>query len=398
MRQFLSRWRIIAGLSVLLFWAAGCEPDSSGVVRAETYSTNSVAAPATHTVSLINDIGGEIVVIIGDTAQMVMEVTAISTSYSNNAAIFEAESQISMTNQLLADGNTREIRIFRVGESDHDDQALLHLQVPSGTVLSRVTNHSGDILLFGNLGDVTATTLKGNIQVIGGSGNLNLETRQGSIIVDVLRRQTLTLSATDGDIHINAHDTTVTATASNGSLSFSGDFHHSSDNQLTTSVTGSLHIALLNPESYRVYATSAISQLSSDFSPAPTLHLSPTLFAVCGFIRSGSLEMHRENTLNRFARLEITSPSTETLVYTGLLSSTFYRFETNQPHVAFFLPQPIEAHAYDEPQISLFSDQRKPDPDCQAAWASTDDDPVQFTLHLRTDRGLIQIHQIARQP
>jgi hypothetical protein len=395
------RWRlkVSIGSIVLVCLIAGCDrPTLAEPIHQNIYSTDSIAIPPSHTVSLINEIGGDIVVVTGGTDQMIVEVTATSTSNSTEEAIVEAESQITTTSKLLRDG-TREIKVYRTGKPDDDDQVLLHIEIPAGTVLSNITNKSGDIHVYGNIGDVTATTNSGDIYLMGGNGNAILETSHGSIVADMLPHQNLLLIAADGDITITARDASVTATATNGSISFSGDFHNPSDDQLTTTGEGNIHVAVLDPSPYRVYATSVISSdVISDFSPAATLPVSLTEFAVCGFIHSSAqTDRSQMNTNDHFGRIEVMPALSGTQVYTGMLSAAFYRFETNQTHLKFFMPEPYKVYTYDEPQINqIHSGKLKIDPACQQALA--DNESVKFTLYLRTDTGRIQIHQIVRRP
>lgn len=379
--------KVVLGSIVALGLTAGCEPAinlfsaPAAFVQEDVYIADPVEPPTAHTVSLSNEIGGEIVVIVGDT----------------EAAITEAETHIVLTNVLSADGSLRMIKVYPIGTPAPQDRVLMHAQVPAGTILANVYNKLGDIELFGDLGNVAATTPSGDIYVMGANGDLSLSTDRGSIVADVLPDHTLTLTTTNGSITITARNATVAAAATNGSIKFNGNFHNGSDNQLTVEGDGSIHVALLDPAPYQVYATSAISQVITDFSPFTKPPSIPNQFVVCGFIHSSGYVHRVANAPHHFGRLEVTPALTGTHSYSGTLTANYYRFETNQTHVAFSVPDPIKVYLYDEVQMGQIpSNQFKPDPECQAAW----DNNIQseFILRLRTKTGRIQIHQMATQP
>ncbi len=388
------------GLSLWLVSCNASDPSiQPGVLHQEnTYAADPIRIPAVplQHLRIMNDVGGDIVIITGNNEEVAADSIATGTAMTTGAendidrAIVEAETHISMTHSLV--NGVQEVKVFPLPGMDSHDRAMLHVRVPSGSILDEVQTHGGNISISGGVGGVTANITGGGWIILqGANGPVNLTTDNGSIIADMVPGQDITASAQKGGITIYAVNSAVTAKTSAGDVQFVGTFREKSQNTLSTTGDGNVHVAVTAPSdtiAYTIVATTTIRPIITDY-PSDS-----TSFALCGFIHNnGPYDYHVENAQDRFGRLEVKT-LTGTHIFSGTLTTSYYRFDTNQTHVSLFTPHLQGLYLYAEPQLSkIIAGEIPIDQACRAALERKGTDAA-VKLNLSSERGRIHFHHI----
>ena len=423
-----SLWMVVVGLwcgAVLL--ATGCNPDATAIGAApnDVY----LARPRTNVFGkltlrrVINQIGGGgIIIVTGRSGEISTDGIATASGKSLEAARIGAGRRITVTNDAA---DNVEVRLLP--ETDEKAPplqfgALLHVAVPPATDLpyintptgnigvygnvgnvTAVISDSGNIEVYGNVGDVTATiTNTGNIAVRGAGGNVNLSTRRGSIVADIMPGRVVMVRAAEGDIDIHAVDALVSAETTGRNIRFYGTLRAGLTHNFTTTAAGSIKVALPpypgdpakyspSQQIYRFYVATSEGPVNVEY---PALGTSNEVLPICGFIHgSGPYDYHVENTPARTGRIEVSPGVTGTDFFSGTLATNYFRFETDNTRVAFYTPLPQSIHIYTAAQLNQIRAGKEPIvPECQAALEADAGNAI--VLRLTTGSGPVYIHNM----
>ncbi len=400
-------------IALISIWSAiialtGCQPPdpaAAGNVREDLF----LAAPkrsiphSALPVSVTNEVGGDIVIITGSNEEVAPDATVTGAQASVEGARVEAQEHITLTNVVLANGMAQ-VQLIRQGEMNTKDSAALHVRVPSGANLNEVSTHAGNIGVYGPVENVTAViTDSGDIEVLGGTGNVNLLTESGSITIDLVPEgETITAKAQNGAIDIHAVKAQVSASTTKGDIRFVGTLRSGEPHSFTTTEGGNIVIALpAYPDgqsaAYRIHAQTSTQPIITDY-PADRKDGKGPL-AICGVIYSpGPYRYYIEQTPVRFGRLEISPSLTTTLHFTGTLTSEYYRFDTDQPQVSVFTPRSQAIHIYPAAELSQIAAGKMPvDAACEQALKIDPNQLSAVELNLRSTTGRIFVHHIDLQ-
>jgi hypothetical protein len=385
----------------------GCAPTASrgGTTSADAFFAFSRTFPRDRTTlpGVLNQLNGDIIVVTGHEEEIAVDALASGTGPSRETDRGLAGNRTVINN----DDNGISIRPAD-GLSENEVKALargwLHVRVPPDRNLPTMGVGTGNIEVYGRVGNVTAIiTNTGDIKVRGANGDVTLTTQKGSIIADIMGGKTIKVNAKEGHLDICAVKAFVTAATTGGWVRFIGTLQGGKIHNLSTTGAGSIQIAVPayprgHPagQVYFVTASTAGNSINIEF-PANSYEngrLSTNALPICGFIHSsGPYDYHVENTSASTGRIEISPVMTGTYFYTGTLHDAYYRFETNQTQIAFYSPVPQSIHIYTAAQLNrIKAGQEKIATDCEAALNALSPDAV--VLNLKTERGPITIQHI----
>jgi hypothetical protein len=402
-------WSVLIGVwCSLALVLMGCAPSAprGGQVAADVYRANplAVVANGASPLQVINDVGGEIVIVTGKDDEVAADVIATGTGGSLEQGRIEAESHIALLH------TPTEVHVYPIADSngknmDAQDRALLHVRVPANISLPKVFTRAGDIGIFGDVGDVTAViSTSGNINVRGANGNVNLLTEKGSITADVVPDKTIIAHAHEGGIDLLGVNTVVSAITTQGNIRFLGSLRSGNSNNFVTTKTGDVAIGIpayvkdqSDKQLLRVYASTSTSPIIVDYPPNRQNDSGP--LTICGVIHSaGPYDYHIENTTARFGRIEVSPAPTVTYYFSGTLTATYYRFDTDQSRISIFAPTSQSIHIYTDADLNrLIANPASVDPDCRVAFTPPNDVPV-INLKVSAETGRIFIHHISMPP
>jgi hypothetical protein len=388
--------------SVLLV-ATGCSsPDPRSSAAADLYVEFPRSGKPT-VPHVINRIGGDIVIVTGAANHVDADIDAVGHGQAPEAARIEAGSHIALINDETG-LEVRPVQDANKNGPHPQDSVSLHAVVSPTTDLPDIVTHAGNIGIYGNVGKVTAAiSERGNVEVRGADGNVNLSTQRGSIIADIMPGHDIMARAAEGSIDVHAGQALVSAATTNGNIRFHGTLRAGRTHQFTITGTGSIDVAVppypdanTSQQVYRVVAATSANPIIVEYPPRGVINGSegPAL-PICGFIHSsGPYDYHVENTPAQMGRIEITPVVTRTYFFSGTLGTTYFRFDTNQTQVSFFTPITQSIHIYTAAQLNQMIVGKEPiAPECRAALDTPQ--PTAIVLDLKADRGRIYLHHIA---
>jgi hypothetical protein len=381
------------------------QPENIFAAKSAAVSPNAVPP-----LRAINNINGDIVVIAALSTEVAADAVETGTGINVEAARIEAQDHMSLTTEA------RLVQILPQSEMNPGDHAWIHIRVPPGELLAKVSTVNGNIGIYGPVGDVTAAVAaNGNIEVMGGNGTVNLATANGSITADLMPDKNVTAHANKGNVEVIAVNAVVTATTTDGAVRFIGTLKEGAAHVLTTTVGGAVTVAVPgypkkdekkgwppNKVIYRVFAQTAFQPIFVDYPPDQPNDQVP--LAICGVIHHlGPYDYHVERTQFHFGHFEIMPVLTTTFFLSGTLTPKYYLFETNQPQVRFFTPRSQAIHIYTAADLAQIGTNKVPvDEDCKDALdtvlkRSALDLSAAVTLTLSSGSGRIFVHHIEVQ-
>jgi|GEM_PF-996483 len=139
--------------------------------------------------------------------------------------------------------------------------ANVALQVPKGAVLDLISGN-GKIAATGNLGDITAKTSNGTVEVKESSGKLDLSSGNGKIAV-VGGAGKLVLHTSNGEIDIKSDHAVIDAQSGNGTVTFSGTL--GDGDHLFQTHNGKVTLTLPAEAQFHIDAETKNGKINSDF-------------------------------------------------------------------------------------------------------------------------------------
>ena len=402
----------------LLVWCSallvltGCGPAITAPAKTtdDFYLAVPRAVASAGALNVTNEIGGNITILTSHSKEVGADVIATGIGASLEETLEKESSCVSLTNT----GVGVSVSLAPDLPPKYCDGLLaqLHVRVPSDTNLSKVSTPAGNVEVHGDVENVTVVIAgKGDIEVVGASGEIRLTTGSGSITADLAPGPNNSVSAQtqNGNVNLIALDALVTASTKDSNIRFLGTLRNARSNNLTISGTGNIDLALPayatppadlpNQKStllYQVLATTSAQPIIADYPPTVTLdNATPTALTICGFVHSsGPYDYHIENAPKlHFGRIEISQTITATFYFSGTLGDKYYRFDTNRPRISIYAPVPQSIHIYTSDQLNQFmAGQAQIDQGCQAALNSRD--PAAIVLNLKADRGRIYFRHI----
>jgi|GEM_PF-3657483 len=340
------------------------------------------------TVSITSELPGEIQVISYPDPEVAIDsITSGSGGAADTLVAYEADVVL----KKLAGGNVS-IQA-KAGKGRVPERLLLHVRVPHGS--SIVINPSSvsspavtiDVIIAGEVKDVTAQVHQGNLTVRGATGNFDLSTGHGSISIDQRDRDGLNhsfeLRANEGGITLFALNAKVNASTTNGSIQFVGTLRTAdggtSDNTLSEfNVKGAGDVSVALPGSahfrYRAFGGArVIIDLAREAEP-------------CGLLRRADYDFRRRPTSEgELGRIEIGGAITNTNQVQGTVGDGIIYFDTNRKAITVFDPPNPPPRSGGPSGSNTVGDCGRLSTDRLAA-------NVDFTA--RAESGSIWIHQI----
>jgi hypothetical protein len=395
---------IWCGLALVLMGCASTAV-SGGPASADAFYAFSRRIPRSTTTlpSILNQLNGDIIVVTGNEDDLAVDAFASGTGASREAVRALAG------NAMVINNDDHGIAIRRAdGLSGNEAKVLtrgwLHVRVPPDKKLPVLEVGTGNIEVYGRVGNVTAAiTDTGDIKVRGANGDVSLTTQKGSIIADIMAGKSITAHAKEGNLDLCAVSAIVDASTTNGWVRFIGTLQGGHAHTFSTTGAGSIQIAVpaypkghAAGQVYHVTASTAGNSINIEF-PAYRFENNKTstnALPICGFIESnGPYDYHVENTLAGTGRIEVSPAVTGTYYFTGTFTDTYYQFDTTQTKIAFFTPVPQSIHIYTAAQRNqIIAGKETIAPECAAALESLS--PNAAVLNLKTDRGPIIIQHI----
>ncbi len=233
---------------------------------------------------------GGIDVITGSDNTIKVDVTKRGGGNSQDEAQADLKNvEVTMTQ----DGGVIHIVARRIGSRVDigNSGASAKLRVPNGAVLELHTSN-GNVVSSGPVGDLTAETSNGWIDVKSSAGQLNLQTSNGNITTNGGRGQ-LSIETSNGGIDVTADNVVVDARTSNGSIRYTG-LPASGRSQFRTSNAG-IVVTLPPSASFSVDAETSNSKITSDFAITTSEHSDTILRGTVGSSSETSLALSTSN-------------------------------------------------------------------------------------------------------
>jgi hypothetical protein len=398
--------------SVLVLLLAGCDrtdPVAPGSAQEDIFQAKGVAvAPNPPIVLPIrNGMNGNITVIAARDPEVAADAVATGTGATPEAVRRELQDHIALASspaqaqiQSITDSNGR--------GPDAGDRVFLHVRVPPEAILSDVRTREGNIGIYGAVGKVTAVAAnKGDIEVLGGNGDVDLSTANGSIQVDLMPGKNINVRANNGTVDIIAVAAQVAAASTTQKdVRFIGTLRGGFTHVFSTTGSGNVSIAVPayhggepEPVIYRVTARTSVHPIVIDFPPDQKD--SKNSLTICGVIHSpGPYDYHIESTDVRFGRIEVRPAVTTTFYFTGVLATSYYRFDTDRPQLALFAPRSQSIHIYTTADLAkIHANNVTPHADCAEALRLDLNQPIPaaITVDMKSDSGRIFFHHIDMQ-
>jgi hypothetical protein len=397
--------------SIAALLLAGCDRTQAlapGRIHEEIFAAKSVAVVpnAAPPPAVADGLDGDVVIIAARNDEVAADARETGTGDSVEQARREAQDHITLSNT----GGQVQImpQTDAAGRGPHaDDRGWLHLRVPPGAALNDVRTRTGNIGIYGAVGNVTANVAtRGYIEVMGGNGDVNLTTAQGNIQVDLMPGKNITVRANQGFLDIVAVDAWVTAITTQQNVRFIGTLRGGATHVFSTTVGGNVTVAVpaypggqLDSVIYRVTARTSAQPIIVDFPPDRKSDGKP--LAICGVIHSaGPYDYHIESTAVRWGRIEVRPSVTTTFYFTGVLTTTYYRFDTDRPQLALFAPRSQSIHVYTTADLAeIHAGTIKPDSDCADALGLDLYQPIPaaIAVDMKSNSGRIFLHHIDLQ-
>jgi hypothetical protein len=395
--------------SVLVLLLTGCSRISSaalGSVQEDIFQAKGVAVVpnAPIVLPIVNGVNGNITVIAARNDEIAADTVATGTGATPEAVRRELQDHVALAS------SSAQVQIQAITEAngrgpDDGDRVFLHVRVPPGAILPDVHTREGNIGIYGAVGKVTAVAAnKGDIEVLGGNGDVDLSTANGSIQVDLMPGKNITVRANNGTVDIIAVAAQVAAASTTQKdVRFIGTLHGGFTHVFSTTGSGNVTIAVPayhegEPAQvvYRVMARTSTRPIVVDFPPDRKSDGKP--LAICGVIHSaGPYDYHIESTTVRWGRIEVRPSVTTTFYFTGVLTTSYYRFDTDRPQLALFTPRSQSIHIYTAADLAeIHANKATPDADCAEALGLDLNQPVPaaITIDLKSDSGRIFLHHI----
>ena len=375
---------VSGSVSLMLSGGASAPENHQGPTSThDFYLTKPHAVPdSTLALTVTNQLSGNVTLMTGEPSKVTADAVATVAGVSLEQASEKEGRCITLNNTGL------EVSVvLTAGCEGLSDQ--LHVRVPPGVNLNRISTPAGNIRVFGGAANVTAAIgTKGNIEVFGASGDVNLTTANGWISAELAPQAKSVQAQTQaGDINLFAEDTWVRATTGNGNIRFSGSLRAKRNNSLIIKGTGNLDAAVPadRPQSAQPYQISATTQGGPIITDFP-----PTVLTICGFVHSsGQIDQRTQNTPQRgFGRIEVSPGIATSAFFSGTLGDNFYLFDTDQTTITFSPPVPPNVHVYTFNQLTAYQrGEAHLDAGCEEALQASI--PAPIIVDLKTGPGRI---------
>ena len=302
----------------------------------------------------------------------------IATGWGDTEADAAAEAHQNIAVTMTSSNSGIQISARSV-QANPKDSVILHVRVPRTSSVVVMAVKGGDIDLLGEMNNVTASTLNGNINLRGATGSAQLTTNHGNLVADSRsldgKATQIKLSAEAGNITLFSVGSAVTASTTEGNIRFIGSLS-GTDNQFSTTGAGNVLLALPANISYSFVATGG-SQVVADLMPA-------TL--VCGMVSNSESVMHAKLSPDILGYVDIAGTVTGTNYISGTMKldqNNYFRFNTNRSELTRY--SPTSAEQPNGPNTAnVFSSSK-----CDAL-NGQERGQVQFVV--RADKGIIALH------
>jgi DUF4097 and DUF4098 domain-containing protein YvlB len=254
-------------LLVVVVILAACGPTTGGVSLGVNRATSEEVVSASFTAEkptiVVDTFNGAIDITVSPGTAVKVDVTKRGSGDTADEAKADLKNiQVTMNQE----GSTVHVTAQRsdkrtdVGNSG----ASAKLTVPPGSILQLRTSN-GKVTSSGEAADVAVQSSNGAIDVRGATGALDLKTSNGSITVNG-GSETIALETSNGAIvATTTKEAQITATSSNGSLSFSGPLAAQSKNVLRTD-NAMIVVTLPAAASFTLDAATSNGKIISDFA------------------------------------------------------------------------------------------------------------------------------------
>ncbi len=395
-------------LSILIMLVVGCnrtDPTTANRTQEDIFVEEVATVPAASPLVLQhvkNDINnGDVVIVAKRPAEIVADADELGSGASAELARNEARTHMSLANSV----NAVELR-GQVDDQTHGpdpaDRSWLHLDAPPDTILPDVSTHTGNIEIMGKFGNITANVLtNGNITIMGADGDVNLSTALGSIRADIMPAHALTVHANRGNVDLVARWAAVRAGTTEGNVRFVGSLQNSMTHIFTTTAGGSITVAVPaypvnypQPVIYRVHAQTSAQPIVIDYPPDRKSDGNP--LPICGVIHNaGPYDYHIERAQINFGHIVVTPVVTAPFYFSGTLTTSYYRFDTDRAQLSFFTPRSQAIHIYTAEDLAqIYAGKVPVDADCEKALKDDLNIPSAIVLNLRSGSGRIYFHHI----
>jgi DUF4097 and DUF4098 domain-containing protein YvlB len=274
-------------IALLILTACGASININLFTADEVVSQTFTADQPHLVVEMFN---GGIDVITGSDNAIKVDVTKRGGGNSQDEAQADLKNvEVTMTQ----DGGVIRIVARRIGSRIDigNSGASAKLRVPNGATLE-MRSSNGNIVSSGPVGDVTAETSNGWIDIKSSAGRLDLQTSNGNITANGGRGQ-VNVETSNGGIDLTADNVVVDARTSNGSIRFTGSLA-SGRSQLRTS-NSSIIATLPASASFSIDAETSNSKITSDFAATTTEASDTALRGTVGSSPETSLVLSTSN-------------------------------------------------------------------------------------------------------
>jgi hypothetical protein len=253
-------------LLVVALTLAACGPTggvSLGVNRATSEEVVSGSFTADKPTIIVETFNGAIDVTVSAGTAVKVDVTKRGSGDTPDEAKADLKNiQVAMNQE----GSTVRVTAQRTDKRADigNSGAAARLTVPAGSILQLRTSN-GKITASGEAAAATAQSSNAAIDVRGVTGPLDLKTSNGSITVNG-GSETIALETSNGAIDATTtKEAQITATSSNGALSFSGPLSASSKNVLRTD-NATIAVTLPAAASFTLDASTSNGKITSGFA------------------------------------------------------------------------------------------------------------------------------------
>lgn len=334
----LKSWPILTLL--LLMWTTACNASPAGAtpssdVSLDVFGAQQLPVSAPVTVTIVSELSGEIQVVSYPAAEVAVDSITTGRGNTEDAAALQAQ----QTNNIALQFKDGRVLIqAQLGEAV-PERILLHVRVPNGSsIIVDSPRAAASVIIAGETKGIRVQVRQGDITVRGASGDLDLRTERGSIVVDHRddQNRTLELHANEGGIALFALNAKVQASTNNGSIQFIGTLREMDGNSIGNFLSefaikgkGNISLALPNNTKFRFRAfggAKVITDLARNAEP-------------CGLVSSPDYDFHRRLLKQGDAgRIEVGGTFTNTSQVQGIYGNGILYFETDRNLITVFDP------------------------------------------------------------
>ena len=312
---------------------AGATPSSD--VSLNVFGAQQLLVSSPVPVTIVSELSGEIQVISYPVAEVAVDSITTGRGNTEDAVALQAQ----QTNNVVLQFKDGGVLIQAQPGEAVPERILLHVRVPNGSsIIVDSPRAAASVIVAGETRDVRVQVRQGDIDVRGATGNLDLRTERGSIVVDHRdgQNRTLELHANEGEIALFALNAKVQASTTNGSIQFIGTLREMNGNaignflsEFTIKGKGNISVALPNNTKFRFRAfggANVLTDLARDAEP-------------CGLVSSPDYDFHRRLLkVGDAGRIEVGGTFTNTSQVQGIYGNGILYFETDRNLITVFDP------------------------------------------------------------